>query len=233
MRWSLQILLLAVALVLGGCGSPQVPPRTAAGLQSEQTAAVALFSRKSIDYDEQVYKVLYNESESHQSTFEGIWDVDREYTDRWSRTLVELGVNSQPVDKLVQDEQALSELRQALGSVTLDNPLVLSPHVKRALLEKEVRYVAGLRSPGFYVMANSLTPSTCRLIFGVWLVIYDVRAGTQEFIEHLALQGNISINESLRELESNELALLKENGAKLFQENVPPLMLEALGRDER
>jgi hypothetical protein len=229
MKWCFQALFLVLGLVLAGCGgSPQVPAQTAASLRQEQTAAVVFFSKKSIEYDEQVYKVLYNEHETHSSTYEGIWDVDQEYTERWSKLLVELGVNGRPVDQLLEDKQVLTELRKALGAVTLSDPLVLPAPVKQALLQKNVRYVAGVRSPGFNVMANSLTPSTCKLIFGVWLIIYDVKTGNQEYIEHLALQGNISVKESLRELEANNLALLKENGAKLFQESVPPLMREAL-----
>jgi len=233
MTASFRVLLLILTLALGGCGSAQVTPQTAASLQKEQTVAAVFFSKKTVDYDEQVYKVLYNETEHHESSFEGIWDVDQEYTDRWSKDLVDLGVNSQSVDRILEDKQALAELRKALGAVTLDAPLVLPESVKRALLEKNVRFLAGVRSPGFFVMGNSLNAVNCRLIFGVWLVVYDVRSGRQEYIEHLSLQGTVPVKGSLRELESNNLALLKEHGAKLFQERVPETMREALGRGKK
>ncbi len=224
--------VLTFTLTLVSCGANQVPPKTVQGLQREKTVTVVAFDRKSINYDEMVYKVVYNETNTHVGSFEGIWDVDGDFDERWSQTLSKIGVQNQVAAEVLGDEAVLAHLREALGTVSLDDKLVVPADVKTALTTKGVRYIAGMRSPGFFIQANSFTPSLCQVIYGAWLVIYDLETNTQEFVEHATMMGNVTIDESPREVEAKNLALLKQHSAQLFEDVVPPLMREALGKAE-
>ena len=51
-------------------------------------------SRKKIFYSELVYKVLYNETVTAESVFEGLWDVDSELSVLWASQLSALGIRS-------------------------------------------------------------------------------------------------------------------------------------------
>src|SRR5690606_786790 len=134
----LSLCILTCSTALWSCGSNQVPPRTAQGLQAEKTITVVAFDRKSISYDEMVYKVFYNETNTHVGSFEGIWDVEHDFDERWSQSLSKLGVRSETATKVVDDETVLEHLRDALASLTLDNELKVPADVRTALLNKGV-----------------------------------------------------------------------------------------------
>lgn len=223
--------LLACTAGFTGCSAPTVPPRTAQSLQNEKTAVVVAFDRKSIKYDEMVYKVVYNETNTHVGNFEGIWDVDHDFEVRLSEDLTKLGVPNERAAPAV-DEATSKQLREALSMVTLDEKLRIPAEVKRALVAKGFRYVAGMRSPGFFIQANSFTPSLCQVIYGAWIAIYDLKTDTQEYVDHVGMMGNITIEESPREVEANNLAPLKQRSSELFAEFVTPMVRDALGKGD-
>lgn len=227
----INLTLLACAAGLAACSAPQVTPQTANSLQKEKTAVVVAFDRKSIKYDEMVYKVVYNETNTHFGTFEGIWDVDHDFEVRISEALTKLGVPNELAAPALE-EVPLKDLRAALGAVNLDEKLQMPADVKQGLVAKGFRYVTAMRSPGFFVQANSFTPSLCQVIYGAWIVIYDLKTDTQEYVDHVAMMGNITIEESPREVEANNLALIKQRSAELFDEFTTPLVRNALGKGE-
>lgn len=64
--------------------------------------------------------------------------------ERLSEDLEKLGVPNELTAPAV-DEATANELREALGAVTLDENLRVPANVKRALVDKGFRYVAGTR----------------------------------------------------------------------------------------
>src|SRR4051812_45991604 len=98
----MKVLALSVALlVLVGCAGERAPAQTAAALQKGQVAAAFCMNSRSIHYSELVYKVLYNETVTHDSVFDGLWDIDSELSPFWATLLPQVGIHARQINVLV------------------------------------------------------------------------------------------------------------------------------------
>lgn len=229
-RLALMLALLLPSLV--GCATSRMPAKTATALQEEKAASIFYMPRKAIDYSQLVYKVLYNETRTHHSTFEGLWDVDAEYSEHWNAALNDVGIKSKKLADLL-DERGVERVNEALTKAFPEVPMELPGDLLDELSAKGVTHVVALKGGGFRVNGNTFGGGLCQLYVPLTAVVYDVRARTQVHEQNFTLLGNVTVEDSLRDFEANDLALLKQKMKDWFEERVRPALRTALDAREK
>jgi hypothetical protein len=222
MRWALWLASLALCF---GCSQPQAPAQTAAAVQHEPVAAGFCMSRKKIFYSELVYKVLYNETVTAESVFEGLWDVDSELSVLWASQLSALGIRSRSLTELLPSPDLESFCRE-LPNAALQPLTVLPEPVRQALLQQHIGYLLLLHSNGVSVSAYSLGPSQVNLASE--LVLQNVRTNAIEYREPAPFGETVSLGESTRSIEAQNLARLKAITREIVTARGPALIRSVL-----
>ncbi|HYP75357.1 MAG TPA: hypothetical protein VER12_05375 [Polyangiaceae bacterium] len=206
------VLLLLALFLLVGCAGERAPARTAAALKGEPIAAAFCMNSRRIHYNELVYKVVYNETVTHDSVFDGLWDVDSELSLLWAKLLPQAGMHASALSALVPSSELPPDWCSALG--TPSEAPTLAASIRRALLEHQINYLVLLRASQFAVSSYSFG-NYSQLIVPGDLIFYNVRTNRVEFSEHVFIAGSIG-GHSPRELEANDLALLKKTARELI-----------------
>lgn len=206
--------ILAVFALLGlvtGCVStPVLDADVADDLASSGVAAAFYMEGKKIQYNEMVYKVLWNETRNQESVFEGAWDIDREVTGTFSDSLAGIGLSSRPIYEVLSDD-LYAEFEQAVlntrGADGYNVSMSISDGLRDALLEQDVEYVVMLRAAHYYFEKYSGFAPACNI--PSLLIVFDVRNNAPRYDELFNVGGKVAVEESVREVEANGLAKLK------------------------
>lgn len=102
------ILLGLVYVLLTGCAVQPLTAQKSQDMRNGNIAVGYLQLEKRIEYNELVYKVLWNEQRSQTAVFEGIWDIDANLSERLSAQLNEQGLTT-PVGIQRPGAERLSE----------------------------------------------------------------------------------------------------------------------------
>ena len=209
---------ILLTFILAGCAAaPPLKPEVSDNLRSSTIAAAFYMVNKSISYNEMVYKVLWNETRSQTSTFEGIWDVDKDLCRVMTEEMMNQHLNTIPIDEVLTDEAIYNDFADAMRApVWVDSkraPLKLSANVVRKLKQSGIGYVVAVRSVHFYLSTTSMNS------FGPMAVpsdlrVYDVNNGEEVYGVNYPMGGRIDWGKSVRNIESNNLATLKEASRK-------------------
>lgn len=222
--------LLTVVALAGCAATPKLSPEIAGELATSSVAAAFYLEGKKINYNEMVYKVLWNETRAQESVFEGSWDVDTEVTDTFSDSLVSIGLSSRPIFELLpaelHDEFAQTVLNTR-GADGLNVPMSLVPAVRDALLSENVDYLVLLRGASYH--AEKYSGFKPQFSIPSLLIVYDVRRNLQQYDGLFHVGGPIAVEESPREVEANGLAKLKAATDEWIRTATATRMPDALG----
>lgn len=204
--------LVLVCILAAGCATPSLEPAVSERIRSRDIGAAVVLLDKSIQYHEMVYKVLWNETRSHSSTFEGFWDVDKELTSSMVGAMGEVGIKARPISSALNEKQYsefVTSLKQTRASDGTNAPLALGPSARRALKKAGIGSVAVIRSSKFFVSTTSMNSTGMMNIPSV-LIVYDLERGTQEYLASFPIGGGIKWGDSVRNIESDNLKILRE-----------------------
>ena len=206
------LVILASLLVVVGCASEHAPAQTAAALRREPVAAAFCMNAKRIHYSELVYKVLYNETVTHDSVFDGLWDVDSELSVAWAKLLPQAGIHSRSIIEVLPSSELPRDWCRKLEDTS--KPQTLSAPIQKALLERQIRYLMVLRAYQFTVASYSIGSFSQLTIQGE-LAFHNVGSNRQEFSEHVSMGVSLG-SRPPRELEANDMAWLKQTALELL-----------------
>jgi len=206
------IIVLSFA-IFSGCASTTLAPQTANKMQQSRIATAAYVVDKKIVYNEMVYKGLYNETRTQEAVFDGFWDIDQAYTETLTSVLAELNLNASAASQALSDDnQARFEqsVKQSLAAAQNSDQytFALDSGVRSSLTEAGYDYLVLLRTPHLMVNTTSMIDSATIMIPSA-LIILDLSENREELNDFLLVQGFTDYEESVRELELNNLALIK------------------------
>jgi len=215
-----RILALCFAVVLSGCAATALQPEVASSIRQNKVAVAAYVEDKKINYSEMVYKVLWNETHSQTAAFEGLWDVDRDLTDLLTEELRQVGVDGYPVTSVLVDEdygKFVEAIRTAQNQEGRKVPVALSEEIRNELYSSGFKYLILLRSSGLHVQTTSMF-SMAQLNMPVFLIVSDLESNSEKYNESFWLMRNIDFEESVREIEDDNLAQVRETVASWMTE---------------
>jgi hypothetical protein len=224
--------LLFCSLVLLACGGAQIPGATAAALQRSRVAVAFNQCAHKIVYGENVMKVLWNESREQQAVFEGIWNSSAALSDTFASELRRLGLDVVELQDLSPDAPEHASIAESgctalTSSMYYDRrtPLYLTPGQRKLVQGGGARYLL-LWSTGGHI-AKAYGSSGVLYLSGD-LIVYDLAQGKQIHLEPLVFSTRVRFQKSIREIEANDLALLKqlsvEGVAKVTREEIPAVL---------
>ncbi len=205
---------IIVAVVVSACATVPLAPEVSQNLRSSNIATAFYLESKAISYSEMVYKVLWNETRTQRSTFDGFWDVDADLSQAFADETSQLGLNTTPIRTALPndgDYQALvTAIQNTRGADGTNVPLRLDEDTTTKLLTHGIGYLMVLRGANFIVSTTSFNSSGPVHLPAI-LIVYDVRTGVEEYSELFSIAGGVKWGDSPRNLEANNLALLREN----------------------
>lgn len=223
-------LFLIVSLTTGCASTSKLAPEVATELSTSNVAAAFYLEGKKINYNEMVYKVLWNETRAQESVFEGSWDVDSDVTSTFSDGLTSIGLASRPIFKALPEglhDEFVQSVLNTRGADGYNVPMSMDPAVRDALLASNVDFVVLLRGASF--QAEKYSGFKPQFSIPSLLIVYDVRRNTQQYDGLFHLGGPIAVEESPREVEANGLAKLKTATRQWIHTATAARMPEALG----
>lgn len=210
------ILLGLIILLFTACATPQLRPDVTTGIRSGNVATMYFMEKKVIEYEEMVYKVLWNEIRTQNANFSGMWDIDRDLTEKYSAALVGHGVKSRPVQQIFPDDASYGALVQCVAKTRktdgTNQPLELSPEVTAKLKSAGIDFLIVIRTLRYYATTTSMMNILSVHMSPSAIIIYDVKGGKEEYNEFFYVGvGNIRYEKSPREIEKNGLEILKKS----------------------
>lgn len=226
------LVVLLSSVVFAGCASTTIAPDTSSSIQQGRIATAAYTVEKRILYEELVYKVLYNETRSQQAVFDDFWDIDRAHGERLTSALDKLELSATPASTALSEEtyaQFEQTIRQSQESAKRDKPepFKLEEITRSSLMEAGYDYLVLLRTAHIFVNTTSLMDSATIMVPSV-LIVLDLEANREEYNEYFLLQGFVEYEESVRELEDNNLALIKEATQQRLEEGLEKRLADIL-----
>ncbi|MCP4745649.1 MAG: hypothetical protein GY874_05830 [Desulfobacteraceae bacterium] len=213
MKKRLLITFCAVLVVLTACASTNLRPEVGTKLKSGNVAAMFYMDHKTIDYDELVYKVLWNEKRQQLATFGSFWDIDKDLSNTLANTMGKIGISTKSVNQLLFDEDDYNALRLCIvdnkGPDGKNWPLTLTPGLQKQFKDLDVDYLVVLRTVSFSAEVNSMFKHILMRMPSI-LIIYDINNGKEEYRELFGMGGGHKYNKSARELEEDGLKQLKK-----------------------
>ncbi|MBV1786622.1 hypothetical protein KQ940_00980 [Marinobacterium sp. D7] len=213
--------ILFCALMAGCAG--QIKPMSSDEVSnlSQKRAAVAYFyPDKKINYNELVYKVLWNEYRSNSVSFAGLWDIESELSERFQTRFRQMGINQAVLARdLLNDEQyanlqedTYTHIRAVLKAIKDGEnfpTLTLGASYQKALADQGVDRLVLLGQYPFNIEVFGLTDSEImRSSADVWVI--DTNDGSILFDGAAYINFGHEYEESPREIESNNLHAFKE-----------------------
>lgn len=212
------LVVSVLLLVVTGCATmPRVKQSIVEDLSKQKTAVAVYMEEKEIVYNELVYKVLWNESRQQKSNFTGFWDVDGELSRLLSEELRTKELNTVPIaDVLSKDEYRAFEkaVLETKGKEDGTQVLKLPAEMVAKLKESGVGYLMMIQSSNFYMMQTTALNSSAIIMMPSVFIVYNVNTRTQEYRQGVMFGASEKYGDSPRNLEANNLALLKDVGRK-------------------
>lgn len=224
--------VLLSSIFFAGCASTTLAPETSSGIQQGKVATAAYTVDKTIHYEEMVYKVLYNETRTQQAVFEDFWDIDMAHTDLLTLALNNLDLDASPSSAALSEEtQAQLEKNIKLSLETAregePEPFKLENTTRSNLVDAGYDYLVLLQTSNIMVKTTSMIDSAT-----IWLpsslIVLDLEENRQAYNEAFIIQSLASYEESVRELEDNNLALIREATQKQLAEGLEKRMADIL-----
>jgi hypothetical protein len=227
-----RIQLLLAALLAMACTPVVLRPEVGAALRAGQVGVMVYMDQKTIEYNEKVYKVLWNEDRRQEAVFSGFWDIDRDMTEELARDLQGIGVRAVAVNKALpeSDFTALSTAMASAPPLGDLRPLTLPSPVQEALATAKLDYLIVLRSTHFLVLTGFITKIDS-VVMPSTLFVYDARKAKTEYQEPFPIAGILGFEESPRDIEKNGLARLKQGAHGWLEKAAQHTMREALSFD--
>lgn len=221
---SLFALLIASALLFG-CAKPPLSAEQSNSLKSGKLAVAYIQAEKRIQYQELLYRVFWNETRTNDVSFEGLWDIDTEISAYISPKVCQLGLNAVPINKAISDKD-IKDLHDTFNAqARRESPVVLNDGLRAKLVDSGVDHLITLHSNYIFVFSQigaSGSPLT-------WMYVHDVRSNKQIYADYFPIGGELKFNQSVREIESNDLAGLKSAMNEWMDAAVLKSMPERLG----
>lgn len=224
--------VLLSSIFFAGCASTTLAPETSSGIQKGKVATAAYTVDKKIHYEEMVYKVLYNETRTQQAVFEDFWDIDKAHTDLLTLALKNLDLDASPGLTALSEEtraQLEKNIKLSLEAAKQGGPepFKLENTTRSTLIGAGYDYLVLLRTSNIMVTTTSMIDSAT-----VWLpsslIVLDLEENRQAYNEALIIQSLASYEESVRELEDNDLALIRKATQKQLAEGLEKRMGDIL-----
>lgn len=207
------LVLLGLALLMAGCAGNVKPlvPETAADLRASKVALAYIYPEKQLNYNELVYKVLWNENHSNTVSFKGLWDIDRDLSRRYLENFQHLGMDIVSAQEILAPApyQHLAEALADYKAQPDAPPFALNPALQQALRDQGVKYLILIRQGPLVLQAfTAFKNVSVRAMNSVR--VYDTHASAPSYDGSAYMWLKYDIQESPRELENNRLAPLKQ-----------------------
>ncbi len=218
------------AMILAGCAAAPLSQDVANDLKSGKIAVAYYQKEKRINYNELVYRVLWNEAREHDATFDGLWDIDTDLSNHMAPCVTKLGLNATSIHELVPQE----ELKVLHGNLLARDPfrdkepvkMVLGESLRKALLDKQIDYLLTVDGDYIYIYTQiGVKQGSARTV----LTLLDVRSNEQKYFATFPVAGFFEVEESAREIEDNNLAGLKHMLKEWLSTAVEQSMPKQLG----
>jgi hypothetical protein len=179
-----------------------------------------------------VYKVLYNETVTQQAMFENFWDIDKAHTDRLTSALKNLDLNATPTSKTLSEEAQLQleqTIKHSLESAKQGEPrpFELEDTTRSSLRDAGYNYLVLLRTSNILVTTTSMIDSATIWLPSV-LIVVDLEADREAYNELFLFQVFSDYEDSVRQLEENSLALIKEATQQRLEDGLEKRMADIL-----
>ena len=216
------VLVALIGWISSGCATPRLEPSVSERFRAKDMAAAVVLLDKSIQYNEMVYKVLWNETRTHTSQFDGFWDADKTLTDAMVESMGEVGMRTRPVSSVLRPKQYaqfVSALKSTKNPDGTYAPLTLDQKTRTSLKKAGIGSVAVVRSANFMISTTVFNKSGLMHLPSV-LLVYDVDTGKQEYAHVFPVAGGVKWGESVRDIESNNLQSLREASPAWIENSV-------------
>lgn len=225
-------LLLFVVVTLTGCATPALRPEVSLDLQQSKLAGVFYLEKKTIEYNEMVYKVLWNENRKHVSDFNGLWDIDAEMTEQLAKDMAGLHLDAKPIRAILSEDASYNDLVKAIqGTRGPDNtnvPLQLGDSTLAKLRKAGIGYLLVVRAAGFNISTTTMNSSGALNLPSI-LFVYDIKQGKEEYRELMFSGEFVKWGKTPRNIESNDMSILKDASKKMLKVSVENHFPKVLG----
>ncbi|ROT96145.1 hypothetical protein EB809_17115 [Marinobacter sp. R17] len=218
------LLIVICSVAFAGCAST-LPQETSTGIKQGKVVSAAVMLDKKIQYNEMVYKVLYNETRTQEAVFGGFWDVDKDHTKLLTSALQALHVNVDSVSQALPESE-YNDLYERLENSYTDNPqedpatpFELNETTRSRLLDEGYQYLVLFRTSFIMVDATSIT-SSATLKLPSTITIIDLVSNGEDYNGSFLPVFYADYDESVRELEDDNLALIKSATQQRLEEGL-------------
>lgn len=202
------ICLLCMVAFFSGCATaPILSKDVSQDLRGSKVAVAYAQLNKKIHYQELVYKVLWNETRTHDVSFDGLWDIDSELSAYMASRVTQIGLNAVSVYD-VASKDSMMELHQTLLSKQYSDPLKLSDALRDNLLQNNIDYLIVVDSDYISVYAQIGVKQGSALAD---IYLQNVRSNEQKYFSGMGVGGKLKVEKKAREIEDNNLQGLKES----------------------
>ena len=205
------LLALAVLLAVSGCAT--VAPMDQSSLDDMRASNVAValsYPEKKINYDELVYKVLWNETRSATVSFKGVWDIDLDLSSQFAEQFRNKNLKAVSVAEVLDDAEYahFSETMAAYHPARQSEDFTVDEQVRTALLDKGIEYLIAMRCVNLHVQAFSMgMDPVVQLIYRMNVV--NLRTNKVQYSVASGLVARPDVEKSAREIEADGLAKLR------------------------
>jgi hypothetical protein len=225
------LVLLIIILLVPACAT-SINRDVADQLQAGKIATAFYMESKRIHYFEVLYRVLWNEIRAQDAVFEGFWDIDHEFSQLMAQNLTRKGLNSLTLQEILQDKEQYKEFVNAVritrGKYGIEAPLTLPQPLLNTLKSRNITHVVMLRCLEFQV--GSFASHFPQGGLPSLLVVYDINQNKQVYSEPLYMMTyKLAIRKSPREIESNNLLILKKAARKMVAKTLNGPVVGMLG----
>ncbi|MBR9883404.1 MAG: hypothetical protein GYB21_06990 [Oceanospirillales bacterium] len=220
-RIKLTVVMLVCGLIVGCAG--EIKPMSAddvASLSDKKAAVAYFYADKKINYNELVYKVLWNEYRTNSVSFLGLWDIESDLSSRFQTGFHQMGIRDSALARelLTEDQFAILQedvytylrgTQEAIKKGTDVPSLKLSNSYLEALRKKGVDHLILVDQRPLNIEVYSLMNDMYLRSFAD-IKVFDTADGRVAFDGGVLISFGHDYEESPREIESNGLKILKE-----------------------
>ncbi len=223
---------LLLMLIFVGCATVPIQPEISSKLKTGKIASTIYFEKKTIEYSEMVYKVLWNETRTQSANFDGIWDVDKDLTEIQIAEMNKKQLNTVSLRTILNDEPSYDAFVKAIqkthGPDGRYMALMLDEQTNSRLNQAGIDFVVLVRTACFTSSTTSVI-KLAQVYMPSILIVYDVNQAKEVHNCNYTMGGNVSYGDSSRDLEANNLSLIKEESKKWVQQSAMNGLPKQLG----
>lgn len=224
-------LLFCTLVIFSGCATAPLRQDVSQDMRTCKTAVAYAQLEKKINYNELVYKVLWNENRTQDASFDGLWDIDYDLSQYMAPRIAKLGLNTISIYDVVPAKEMsalhdnLKSLRTVEGYMISEKKLVLDDSLRKNLRKKGIDYLITVDSDYVYIYTQiGVKSGSAR----TGLRIVDIRTNEQQYFSVFPVAGNFKVEENAREIENNDLAgfkhMMKEWLDQAIRQQMPKLL---------